>query len=114
DRGAHAVARFIGALEHALKNLPRTNAQRLILAVDEIAEEKRLIVLPGNLAKGGEIDLCRRIRIAAVPAGVFCVVVANVARISTEYDVAEAEARVDGRQKLFPVDEFAAQDAVDI
>jgi hypothetical protein len=44
-------AHFLGALEHALERLARAHGMRRAVGVDELAEHKGHVVVPGHVAR---------------------------------------------------------------
>src|SRR6202030_2216626 len=75
---------LFGALQYPLQKLPRADGKRNLLAVllsDELAEEKRHVVVPWHVAVRAEIDARDRVGKALVPAGQGRVVVAMIVHV---------------------------------
>src|SRR6185503_276329 len=114
DAALGRIAGPPGAVEHLLEKLAGADVQREPPGVHELAQEEGHVAVPGDRAARGEVEAHLGVGIARVPPRVGRVVVADVAGVPAEDDVAEAEAGRRGREELLLMEVFAAQDAVDV
>jgi hypothetical protein len=107
--------RGLGAGHDLLEQRARADGERRALAILEVGQEEGDVSVPGHVAQGGEVDAGHGIRVSGVPPRVGAVVVADVAGVPAEHDIAEPEAAAfRGREELVLVKVLAAQDAVDV
>src|SRR5207302_6258970 len=88
--------------------------QRISAIIVKIQDEESGGRLPGDDAKGGEIDPSQGIGVARVPARNLHVVVERVRGVPAEDHITEAKSGLGSGIKLLAADVFPAQHAVDV